>query len=299
MKEILKLKPAFKDYIWGGQRLKEFYKVENLSKVSEAWVTSTHPDGESTVGSETFTSALKKTNESVADNFPILTKLIDAEDNLSIQVHPDEEFAQKNENQHGKTEMWYVIDCKEGAGIYYGFNRDITKDELRERIKNETLLEVLNFVPAKKGDSFFIPAGTLHAICKGMLIAEVQQNSNVTYRVYDYGRVGADGKPRELHIDKAVEVSKLNKQEMKNEFPTEIKGNATVKTLTECDLFTVKEVNAKEEYEFENKGYSSVLVIEGEGKADNVSFKKFDSLYIPEDYGKVKMKGNFKVLIAF
>ena len=141
------------------------------------------------------------------DSFPVLIKLIDAKDNLSIQVHPYDEYAQRVEHEQGKTEAWYVIDCEEGAELIYGFKKEISSQEFEERIMNNTLLDVVNSVPVKKGDLFFIESGTLHAIGKGILLAEVQQNSNSTYRVYDYGRVGADGKPRELHIKKAVDVT--------------------------------------------------------------------------------------------
>lgn len=138
-----------------------------------------------------------------------MIKLIDAKDNLSIQIHPDNEFALRVEGEYGKTEMWYIVDCEPGAYLYYGFQKEISKAEFKERIENNTLLEVLNKVPVHKGDVFFISAGTLHAIGKGILIAEIQQNSNTTYRIYDYGRVGADGKPRQLHVEKAQMVTRL------------------------------------------------------------------------------------------
>ena len=143
------------------------------------------------------------------EDFPILTKLIDAKDNLSIQVHPSNEYALEHEHQYGKTEMWYILDCEPGAFLYYGFDHAITKEEFERRIQDNTLTEVLNAAPVHKGDVFFNPSGTLHAICRGIVIAEIQQNSNVTYRVYDYGRVGADGKPRALHIRQALDVTQL------------------------------------------------------------------------------------------
>ena len=202
---ILKLKPSGKDYIWGGHKLVDNYGKEMTGdRLAETWELSCNPDGPSFVANgedagktlrqyiEEHGKKVLGTNCERFEDFPILTKFIDAQDNLSIQVHPDNEYALKNEGQYGKTEMWYVVDAEEGACLYHGFNREISKDEFAKRIEEDTLLEVLNKVPVHKGDVFFIEAGTIHAIGKGLIIAEIQQNSNVTYRVYDYGRVGKD-----------------------------------------------------------------------------------------------------------
>lgn len=204
---VLKLKPACKDYIWGGDNLIKYYNKEYQGKVlAETWELSCHPDGPSEIVNgeykgKTLSQYIKENSSEVLgkncrrfQEFPILIKFIDARDNLSIQVHPDNGYALKNEGQYGKTEMWYVADCKEGAFLYYGFAKEIDKEEFRLRIENNTLLEVLNKIPVQKGDVLFIEAGTIHAIGKDIVIAEIQQNSNITYRVYDYGRVGKDGK---------------------------------------------------------------------------------------------------------
>ncbi|MCL2003773.1 MAG: class I mannose-6-phosphate isomerase [Oscillospiraceae bacterium] len=172
--------PIFKDYIWGGTRLKEEYgKKTELPRVAESW--------------EVYEG-------------PVLMKLIDARENLSVQVHPDDAYARGVENGTGKTEMWVILDCEPGAFIYFGFNREMTREEVRERIRDGTLTETLRVLPVRRGDVVFIPAGTIHAIGAGIVLAEVQQNSDLTYRVYDFNRVGADGKPRELHIEKALDV---------------------------------------------------------------------------------------------
>ena len=213
---ILKLTPSCKDYLWGGSRLRTDFGIRSdLEPLAEAWVLSCHPDGPSYLPDGTtlayYVAAHPEalgTDCAKFEQFPILTKFIDASKNLSIQVHPSNDYALKNEHQYGKTEMWYVLDCVPGAYLYYGFTHEISKEEFAERIKNNTLTEVLNAVPVHKGDCFFIPSGTLHTICRGIVVAEVQQNSNVTYRVYDYGRVGADGKPRALHIEKALDVTR-------------------------------------------------------------------------------------------
>ncbi|MBP3853322.1 MAG: class I mannose-6-phosphate isomerase, partial [Erysipelotrichaceae bacterium] len=192
---LLRLKPACKDYLWGGHRLVEEYGVDYSGDIlAEAWELSCHPDGPSIIDNGAYQG---KTLQEYLDaegmevlgencrrfrEFPILTKFIDARDNLSIQVHPNNAYALKNENQYGKTEMWYVLDAQPGAFLYYGFKEEISKEEFARRIKDNTLLDVLNAVQVKKGDVLFIESGTLHAIGKGILVAEIQQNSNVTYR---------------------------------------------------------------------------------------------------------------------
>jgi mannose-6-phosphate isomerase len=188
---ILKLTPSCKDYLWGGSRLRTDFGIKSdLEPLAEAWVLSCHPDGPSYLPDGTtladYAAAHPEalgTDCAKFEQFPILTKFIDASSNLSIQVHPSNDYALKNEHQYGKSEMWYVLDCVPGAYLYYGFTHEISKEELAERIKNNTLTEVLNAVPVHKGDCFFIPSGTLHAICQGIVVAEVQQNSNVTFTV--------------------------------------------------------------------------------------------------------------------
>lgn len=217
----LLLKPPMKDYLWGGTRLKTEFGYETDQDIAaEAWVLACHKDGTSVVTNgplagqpldvalEHFGPAALGDKAASFPVFPLLIKLIDARDRLSVQVHPSDAYALRVEGEYGKTEMWYVVDCEPGATLIYGFNRGLTKEEFRRRIEDNTLLEVCHVVPVEKGDVFFIEAGTLHAIGAGILIAEVQQNSNTTYRVSDYGRLGADGRPRPLHIDKAVDVTR-------------------------------------------------------------------------------------------
>ena len=273
---ILKLKPACKDYLWGGHRLVDEYNVEYEGDIlAEAWELSCHPDGPSMImngpykgkslrdyleaeGMEVLGTHCRRFRE-----FPILTKFIDAKDNLSIQVHPSNGFALQNEGQYGKTEMWYVLDAEEGAFLYYGFKREITREEFAKRIEENTLLEVLNAVPVKKGDVLFIESGTLHAIGKGILIAEIQQNSNVTYRVYDYGRVGKDGKKRDLHIEKALAVT--------SRVPI-IKSGSEYPHVADCDYFTVDKLNLDGRLTYRMQGtvtgesFLSILILDGEGK---------------------------------
>lgn len=322
---ILRLTPAFKDYIWGGTRLREdFGKVCSLERIAESWELSCHKDGQSTVSgcdefegmtlSEFITAhgranALGTDCEGYAD-FPVLIKLIDARRDLSVQVHPDDEYALKNEGGYGKAEMWYVIDCDEGSQIIYGFEREIGKEEFAGRIRNDTLLEVLKRVRVKKGDVFFIPPGTVHAIGKGILIAEIQQNSNTTYRIYDYGRLGADGKPRELHTDKALDVTRRMPAERYPESEAFEENGAVIRLLGRCEYFEAYKVCVEEEAVFEVDGstFFCLTVLEGEpfvtdGEEYETQFeayfvKKGGSVFITADTGRFWVRGRCSFILT-
>lgn len=307
MSEILSLKPAFKDYLWGGQYLKSFYKVADMDKVAEAWVFSTHKDGQSIISGGsldglTFSEALDKLGKSALgkkatafEMFPQMIKIIDAEQSLSIQVHPSDDYALENEGQYGKTEMWYILDAKEGAGIYYGVKDEISKEDFKNAIQNNTIEQVLRFAPCKAGDCFFIPSGTIHAIGAGLLIAEVQQNSNVTYRVYDFGRVGADGKPRELHTEKAIAVSNLSP--IKEEKPLKLTQSETL--LSSCPYFKAVKTSVTGEYKITpDESFVCVFIINGKGSINGKSFDKFDTFFVPADFGEVTLNGDFEAIIT-
>ena len=305
---MLKLKAACKDYIWGGERIKREYGIEyEKDPLAEAWVLSSHPDGPSVIeggeyAGETFREYIKKQGAKAVGNrwktnseFPVLIKLIDAEKSLSIQVHPDDEYAGVHEGQKGKTEMWYIVDAAPGAFIYYGFKEEISKEEFENRIGENTLTEVLNKVTVHKGDSFFIKAGTLHAIGAGCLIAEVQQNSNVTYRVYDYDRVGADGKKRELHIAKALDVTDRNPPE-----PYKAEDG----TLASCEYFTtgLLKVNESDSVKISvtDESFKHLLVLSGSLKVssgnEELFLKKGDSLFLPVGTGEAELYGSAEIL---
>lgn len=296
---VLKLMPACKDYLWGGEKLRtEFGIQSDLHPLAEAWVLSCHPDGLSLLpdGStlqqyiDAHPGCLGTNCERFAQ-FPILTKLIDAKENLSIQVHPSDAYAQTHEHQYGKTEMWYVLDAEPGAMLYYGFAHEISKEEFARRIEDNTLTEVLNAVPVEKGDCFFIPSGTLHAICKGIVIAEVQQNSNITYRVYDYGRVGADGKPRVLHQDKALDVT-----ERCEPHALDFGGH-----LATCAYFTVDVVSKEFEGLVDAKSFVSLLITEGEGilhcDSSEYKVKKGECFFLPANSGRYTLSGGYQALV--
>ena len=296
---MLKLKPACKDYLWGGDKLRTDFGVDSdLHPLAEAWVLSCHPDGPSVIAegpcrgmtladyiAQNGKKILGTDCEKFAD-FPILTKLIDAKGNLSIQVHPSNEYALEHENQYGKTEMWYILDCEPGAFLYYGFDHEISKEEFERRIQDNTLTEVLNAAPVHKGDVFFIPSGTLHAICQGIVIAEIQQNSNVTYRVYDYGRVGADGKPRALHIRQALDVTELTPPKAQDFGPH----------LGQCEYFTVDVHEGSWGEEACEKSFVSLLFVEGEGSVscggETLAVKKGDSVFLPAGSGAFTVRGD-------
>lgn len=314
--DILKLNPVFKDYIWGGNRLKDDFGFNTgFDKTAEGWMLACHKDGMNTVeGGEFDGKALIEVIESEGleriggknclkfPYFPVLIKLIDAFDNLSIQVHPDDEYARRVENEFGKTEMWYVLDALDGAELVYGFKEKISKEEFKEAIENNTLLDKLNRVKVKKGDLFFIEAGTVHAIGRGALIAEIQQNSNCTYRVYDYGRIGADGKPRELHIEKAVDVSVTEppKYDIKPLGDEINRGGYISQALAKCELFTVDRYKVENSVKLcaDENSFNHILVIDGNGTVDGRAAKKGDSYFVPASYGEYEINGNVEVLIT-
>ena len=282
----LLLKAPVKDYLWGGTRLKTEYGFETeAEKAAEAWVLSCHRDGTCTVENGEYSG------------LP-LTKVLE-------KVHPDDEFALKNEGEYGKTEMWYVVDCEEGASLIYGFNREVSKEEFERRIKDNTLDKVCNYVPVHKGDVFFIKSGTLHAIGAGILIAEVQQNSNTTYRVSDYGRLGADGKPRPLHIEKAVQVTNREKPTLPygNVGEVETSGSVSRRHLAECryftsELMTLDGLTALRD----NDSFVSAVVLSGNAKivwADGaISAVKGNSVFIPAGTA-VEISGKAEILLSY
>lgn len=309
---ILKLKPSGKDYIWGGRRLADEYGKEIQGDIlAETWELSCHPDGPSYItngknAGKTLQQYIEENGREVLgtncarfEDFPILVKFIDAQDNLSIQVHPDNRYAQEHEGQYGKTEMWYVMDADEGAFLYHGFEKEISREEFAKRIEEDTLLEVLHKVPVHKGDVLFIEAGTIHAIGKGILVAEIQQNSNVTYRVYDYGRIGKDGKGRELHVDKALDVTKR---------APVVKDASHYPHIADCDYFTVDKLNLNGGTMETMSGYVSdasflsFLVLDGEGTItcgeETVDYKKGDSIFLPAGSGAYTVKGMCDALVT-
>lgn len=268
---ILKLRPPVKDYIWGGTRLREEFGKEPVGeRLAESWELSCNADGLSVIDGGEYDGVylseyIAEHPEAMGENcrkysdFPILIKLIDAKEDLSVQVHPDDDYALKNEGKHGKNEMWYVLDCEADSHIIYGFRESITKEEFRRAVRDNTLMEKLNYVPVKKGDVFMINAGTVHSIGKGCLMAEIQQNSNVTYRVYDYERRDSDGNLRELHIEKALDVMER--------VPSQIMTQQHGKILIESEYFSVYKENfdGNSDIRRNDKSFTHILITDGFG----------------------------------
>ena len=300
------LTPACKDYLWGGQRLRTDFGVQSeLNPLSEAWVLSCHPDGPSVLanGPEaglTLQAYLDKAGKAALgtackgfENFPILIKLIDAKKDLSIQVHPSDEYALANEGQYGKTEMWVVLDAEPGASLYYGFDHEVSREEFARRVGDGTLTEVLHKVPVKAGDVFFIPSGTLHAIGAGVVIAEIQQNSNVTYRVFDYGRLGADGKPRQLHVEKALAVTDCRPA------PALDFGEH----LGSCRYFTTDGHDGAFQGTCDSTSFQALLVTDGAGTltcgGETQEIKKGQCFFLPAGSGDYRVDGACRTLTAY
>jgi mannose-6-phosphate isomerase len=317
--EILKLKAAIKDYLWGGRRLVEEYnKKSDLEKIAETWEMSNHKDGSSIIingkyAGVSFREYLEKEGKKVWGencnkyyNFPVMIKFIDAKQALSIQVHPDDEYALKYEGEFGKNEFWYVLDAEPGAFIYYGVDEEMTKAKFKERIENGTICDYLKKVEVKKGNCFLIKAGTIHAIGAGTVIAEIQQCSNSTYRVYDFGRVGIDGKPRKLHIDKAVDVTNLKPSEKNGEAEGKPIDHSSYVSmlLTNNEYFTCTkyDINGDIILNATNYSFNSVIVIDGNGKiisnSQEFEIRKGDSFFIPAGYGSYMVSGNVSLILT-
>ena len=314
MLKPIKLVPEFKEIIWGGNKLKTDYnKVSDLNNIAESWELTVRDDGMNIIADGEFAGLTMQeyidkngfevvTNKEL-DRFPLLIKFIDAEDNLSIQVHPDDEYGLLKANSLGKTEMWYVIDAKPGAKLVYGLKPGCDVKSLGEAISNGTVEDQLNYVNVKKGDVFFIPSGLVHAIGAGILLAEIQQNSNITYRVYDYNRLGKDGKPRELHVTDALNVI-VNRSEYEIDKIRYSKGEKTSTCLASCEFFTVDKYDIDGEKVFSTnvESFNSVLCLDGNAeityKNEKFPLVKGDSYFIPANMGDYSIEGKAQVIVS-
>ena len=305
---IIKLNPAFKSYLWGGNKLRTLLgKKSSEDILAETWELSCHPDGQATVANGadagiTLQAWIDKHGRDILGkncnrfkNFPILVKLIDAKHNLSIQVHPADSYAIAKEGQYGKTEMWYVLEHEPGAILYHGTNRDVTKKEFETAIENGTLISLLRAVEVKKGDVFFIEAGTIHAIGAGIVIAEIQQNSNLTYRVFDYNRVDANGNSRQLHVKQALEVSCLAAEKAVPDFA----GH-----LAFCEYFTVDKLSVRGTSQLiaNEESFHHLLVVGGSGRiecaGDSLAYSLGDSIFVSAGAGKYNLLGDCELLLT-
>lgn len=308
----LKLRPCYKEYLWGGNRLKrEFNKSDAPDVTAESWELSAHPDGMSITEDGRNLAELGVQDrdgfwgqDCGADEFPILVKLIDAKQDLSIQVHPSDISALPKER--GKAEMWYIMDCEPQAFLYLGFSRTITKEEFLRRAEDGTICEVLNRVPVTKGDVFYILPGTIHAIGAGILIAEIQQNSNTTFRVYDYGRRDANGRFRPLHLERAAEVVSYRPL-----IPEECRANSSVTfpgfTMTEmfsCQYFRAYRMDIFETVDLrcDGRSFQHLLCVEGSGQIISggslYPFRRGESFFLPAGLGEYRVEGECRVLLS-
>lgn len=317
MMEIMKLKPEGKDYLWGGTRLREEYgKDIPLTPLAETWECSVHPDGLSVVvnginAGRTLADVLAEHPEYMGSKipeggeFPILVKFIDAKQDLSVQVHPDDAYARQYEHQNGKTEMWYVLDATEDASLIYGFEHPVTEEILRKAVETETLGKHLHKVKVRKGDLYYVPAGTVHGIGAGTLVAEIQESSNVTYRVYDYDRVDKHGNKRELHFDQAIKVMDMTvapdvrqKARMVRYYP-----GCAREILCRCKYFETERIQVATDCEFSvlDTSFQVLLCLGGTGKVsapqgETVEFVKGDCLFIPAGMGRCRITGETELL---
>jgi mannose-6-phosphate isomerase len=303
--------PVFKERIWGGEQLKSFgYEIPS-TQTGECWAFAAHSNGQSVVKNgeykgltlgELWENKRELFGNIDGDRFPLLTKILDAAQDLSVQVHPDDEYGLKHEGDLGKTECWYIIDCEEGAEIIYGHTAK-TREELATMIHEGKWDELLTKVPVKPGDFFFVPSGTVHAIGAGIVILETQQNSDTTYRVYDYDRRDNEGNLRELHIEQSIAVTTV--PAVKPEIQPVIKtlGDMKITTFVESNYFTVHKWELEGTAKLnQDLAFELVSVIEGTGSLvqgdGKYEFKKGDHFLLPSGFGEYELEGNAELIVS-
>ena len=312
----VKISYVAKSRIWGGDMLeKRYFKKKDGGNIGETWELSVRGDEMSRV--DTGDDAGLTLGEYIEKHpgvlgsrfeggrFPLLIKFIDAHDRLSVQVHPDDVYAGRVENDSGKTEMWYIIDAKPGAKIVYGFAEGIDRAAFSEAVKNGKTDDVLGWRTVRPGETYFIPSGLVHAIGDGILIAEIQQNSDLTYRVYDYNRLDADGRRRELHIEKALDVSRPFTEKDIYEMRFEARNMSDDEnTLAHCRFFRVSKYDISGERRFMPSGdtFFSVLCISGGGKlicgTESLEIKAGDSFFVPAGTKEWRILGKTEVIVS-
>ena len=309
MKPIIFLNPVFKQMLWGGNQLRSSFGYDIPGDdTGECWAVSAHPNGDCTVKegiyegmplSQLWVKHPELFGNPKTDRFPLLVKIIDARDDLSIQVHPDDTYAGEHENGSlGKTECWYILNCPEGATLVAGHNAG-TRQELAEMIHQGRWSELIREIPVKKGDFIQINPGTVHAIKGGMMILETQQNSDITYRVYDYGRL-TDGKPRQLHVEQSIDVITVPALSAKDS----VKEAAylpenTMNELISCDYYRVWKLEVAGGFSFEQEyPFLIMSVIDGEGTVNGKDVKKGDHFILPNGFGKVDLQGKMQLIAS-
>ncbi len=330
MNKPFKLSPVGKDYLWGGDRLKsEYGKKMKLKPLAESWECSTHADGlcvasDGEHAGQTLRDILAAHPEYIGSHpdvtglnpgeLPILVKLIDAKEDLSIQVHPDDEYAKAHEGGRGKTEMWYVLDAASDSRLIYGLSVDSDAAELKQAVEDKRVMDFLQKVPVERNDVFYVEAGTIHAIGAGVLLAEIQESSNLTYRLYDYDRIDKNGKKRTLHIDKALEVSDLNRAGQPRQPMRVLKYDPGVarELLCRCKYFEVYRMlintTGRRTIPFvaDELSFRVLLCIDGEGefrytsdtdgKRHIMQMNKGECIFVPADSVHIGLSGTLSLL---
>jgi mannose-6-phosphate isomerase len=318
----LLLRPVSKEIIWGGDRLRtEYGKTAPFEKIAESWELTVREKEMCVIAGGEYTGMslgdyiasgrrdILGLNGVKYDRFPLLIKFIDAADRLSIQVHPDDEYGLANEGELGKTEMWYIMAAEDGAQLVYGLKPGLTAEDFRKAVEENRTEEALNFVNVHAGEVYFIPSGQVHAIGAGILIAEIQQNSNITYRVYDYNRPGADGKPRELHTAKALDVVKIRTEEeiARIRFSVPYKPESGCEVLASCAYFTTLRYDTAPGktalYTATDRSFASLLVLDAEDAQLECGrflepIHKGESWFIPAGSGEIRISGRAEVIVS-
>lgn len=312
MQEPMFLKPVFQEKIWGGSRLRSVFGLDIPNdKIGEDWAISAHPHGVSVVENGEYQGQkldeLWQNHKELFGNptepvFPLLIKILDAEDELSVQVHPDDAYGMKHEGELGKTECWYIIDAEPGAEIIYGHHAK-TREELAEMIQEGRWDDLLKKVPVKKGDFFYVPSGTIHAIGKGIMILETQQSSDTTYRVYDYDRKDANGNTRELHIQQSIDVTTVPAITPQIQMKEVRKGNSSIVTYLETEFFNVYEWDIKGITSFKKQApYTLATVIDGAGELvvneKIYPLTKGASFILPNDVTEWTVQGELSIIAS-
>lgn len=311
-------KPVYKEIIWGGRNLESAFGRElPPGNIAESWEVCCHKNGtsvisEGTLSGKSLTELMKEDKLGILgsknlylDRFPLLIKFLDANDKLSVQVHPDNEYSLRVEGDLGKAEMWYILDARPDARLIYGTKPGVAREDFEKAAIRGNLEDCLNFVPVKKGDTIYIPAGTLHAILDGIILAEIQQNSDTTYRIYDWNRVDKNGKSRELHISKALDVINFD---FKGEITTPVHHNHngySSSTLVSCEFFTVKKIDISTEYADRTKGDTFFIFTSTSGSGKVVHnkgeyvIKSGTTFLIPASMGEFKIIGELTLLKSY
>ncbi|EFM10675.1 mannose-6-phosphate isomerase, class I [Paenibacillus curdlanolyticus YK9] len=312
MNQPVFLQPVFQERIWGGTKLKQLFGYDIPNDLTgECWAVSAHPNGQSVVKNGPYAgiklgdlwTAHPELFQSSSAVFPLLTKILDASDDLSVQVHPDDEYAGKHENgELGKTECWYIVDAEPGATIIFG-HEAATKEQLVQMVQDGQWNELLTQVPVKAGDFFYVPSGTIHALGKGIVVLETQQSSDTTYRVYDYDRRDKDGNLRELHLDKAIDVTSIPQAYVPVQYSTHEAEGITVTSFVSNDFFTVEKWVVSGVAQLPaNPKYTIASVIEGSGtlrvQGENYALSKGDHFILPVAFGPYSLEGALELIIS-